>query len=73
MSTHHKPVADDDAVFEGMIRASGVPVTDEERKNLRTAFSALTAMAAQVRKPSRSWEVRMMPNFTPKPPTQDDQ
>ena len=73
MSGNRKPLADDDAIFDGMVRASGVPVTDEERKNLRTAFSALMAMAAQVRKPGRSWEVRMMPNFTPKPPTQDDQ
>ena len=68
MSTDEKPIADDDAVFEGMIHASGVPVTDEERKNLRTAYSALMGLAAQVRKPGRSWEVRMMPFFAPKAP-----
>ena len=68
MSGDSKPLADDDAVFDGMVRASGVPITDTERQNLRTAFSALMGMAAQVRKPGRSWEVRMMPNFTPKPP-----
>ena len=72
MSTDNKPVAtsiaDDDAVFDAMVRASGVPVTDQEKENLRTAYSALMGMAAQVRTPGRSWEVRMMPNFTPKPP-----
>jgi hypothetical protein len=73
MSGDGKPLTDDDAIFDGMVRASGVPVTDEERKNLRTAYSALMGMAAQVRKPGRSWEVRMMPNFTPKPPKADDQ
>jgi hypothetical protein len=72
MSGDKKPVADEDAIFEGMVRASGVPVTDRERKNLRTAYSALMGMAAQVRKSGRSWEVRMMPNFTPKPPGADD-
>lgn len=64
--------ADDDAVFEAMIRASGVPVTDEEKKNLRTAYAALMAMAASVRKPGRGWEVRMMPQFTPAPPRAKD-
>ena len=77
MSTDEKPpatpIADDDAIFEGMVRASGVPVTDVEKQNLRTAYSALMGMAAKVRKPGRSWEVRMMPNFTPKPPRADDQ
>ena len=73
MSGDDKPVADDDTVFEGMILASGVPVSDTEKKNLRTAYSALMAMAAQVRKPGRSWETRMMPNFTPKPPKAVDQ
>ncbi len=72
MSTDDKPLADDDAVFEGMIRASGVPVSDEEKQNLRTAYSALMGMAAKVRKPGRSWEVRMMPSFTPKPPKTAD-
>jgi hypothetical protein len=72
MSSDDKPVADDDAVFEGMIRASGVPVSAAEKKNLRTAYSALIGMAAKARKPGRSWEVRMMPNFTPKPPVADD-
>ena len=73
MNTDKKPLADDDAVFEGMIRVSGVPVTDEEQKNLRTAYSALMGMAAKVRKKGRSWEVRMMPNCTPKPPTTTDE
>ena len=72
MSSDDKPIADDDRIFDGMVRASCVPVTDEEKKNLRTAYSALMRMAAQVRKPGRSWEIRMMPNFTPKPPTTDD-
>ena len=69
MSTDNTPRTDDDAVFEGMVRASGVPVTEAEKKNLRTAYSALMGMAAKVRKPGRSWAIRMMPNFTPKPPT----
>lgn len=63
--------ADDDAVFEGMIRASGVPVSEEEKRNLRTAYAALREMAARVRNPGRSWETRMMPFFTPKPPGTD--
>ena len=71
MSDDQKPLADDDTVFEGMVRASGVPVSETEKKNLRTAYSALMGLAAKVRKPGRSWEVRMMPNFTPKPPKPD--
>ena len=59
---------DNDAVFDAMVRASGVPVSDTEKKNLRVAYSALMGLAAKVRKPGRSWETRMMPNFTPKPP-----
>ena len=72
MSGTGNPPADDDAVFEGMIRASGVPVTDEEKKNLRSAYASLMEMAARVRKPGRSWEVRMMPQFTPAPPAAND-
>ena len=72
MNSTDNSATDDDAVFEAMIRASGVPVTDEEKKNLRTAYAALMGMAAQVRKPGRSWEVRMMPNYTPEPPAPDD-
>ena len=81
MSTDEKPLAtptatptaDDDAIFESLVSASGVPVTDVEKQNLRTAYSALMGMAAKVRKPGRSWEIRMMPNFTPKPPVAGNQ
>ena len=71
MAVSDKPQADDDTVFEAMVQASGVPVTDAERQNLRTAYSALMTMAAQVRKPGRSWDVRMMPSATPRPPKAD--
>lgn len=71
MAAGGKPQPDDDAVFEGMVQASGVPVTDAEKKHLRTAYSALMGMAARVRRPGRSWEVRMMPSATPKPPEAD--
>lgn len=73
MSTDDKPLADDDATFDGMIQASGVPMSDTEKKNLRTAYSALMEMAAKVRTPGRRWETRMMPNFTPTPPKLDGQ
>ena len=60
----------EDALFEAMIAASGVPVSDEEMADLRKAYGALMALSARTRRPDRdrSWEVRMLPHYTPAPP-----
>ena len=68
MTSDKKPLADDDVMFEGLIRASGVPVSDQEKQDLRKAYSSLMGLAARTRKPGRSWDVRMLPVFSPKPP-----
>lgn len=60
--------ADNDALFEGLVAASRVPLSAEEKKNLRTAFSSLMDLAAQTRKSGRQWETRPLPFFVPKPP-----
>ena len=64
--------ADNESLFEGLVEASGVPVSDEEKKNLRTAFSSLMDLAARTRKPGRKWETRPLPFFVPKPPKAED-
>ena len=68
MAVDKKPAADEDAIFEGLIRASGVPVSDQEKKDLRKAYSSLMGLATRTRKPDRSWDVRMLPVYSPKPP-----
>ena len=68
MASDKKPIADDDVMFEGLIRASGVPVSNQEKQNLRKAYSSLMGLAARTRKPGRSWDVRMLPVLSPKPP-----
>lgn len=67
--------SDRDAVFEGLIAASGVPVTDAERARLRTAFDTLETLAERVRDPMRDWRVKPMPSFaaTPRPGQGDTQ
>ncbi|MBK19098.1 MAG: hypothetical protein CMM52_09730 [Rhodospirillaceae bacterium] len=72
MASDENPVADDDGMFEGLIRASGVPVSEEEKQNLRKAYASLMGLAAKTRKPGRSWDVRMLPIFMPKPPKGQD-
>jgi hypothetical protein len=64
--------ADNDALFDGLVAASRVPLSDDEKKNLRMAFSSLMDLAAQTRKPGRQWETRPLPSFTPKPPRDGD-
>ena len=68
MAVDKKPAEDDDVIFEGLIRASGVPVSDQEKKDLRKAYSSLMGLAAKTRKPDRSWDSRMLPVYSPKPP-----
>ena len=63
--------ADNDALFEGLVAASKVPVSAEERKNLRAAFSSLMDLAAKTRKPGRHWETRPLPYYAPKAPEKD--
>ncbi len=58
----------EDDLFEALIAASGVPVGDEEKADLRTAYRSLTDLARRTRRPGRSWEVRMLPHFVPPPP-----
>ena len=66
MTPHDDPPADEDLAFEALVRASKVPIGEAEKQELRRAYSALAALAARVRKPGRSWEVRMLPYFCPK-------
>lgn len=64
--------ADNDALFEGLVAASRVPVSNEEKKNLRAAFSSLMDLAARTRKPGRRWETRPLPFYSPKPTADND-
>ncbi|MBT5051454.1 MAG: hypothetical protein HOK30_11200 [Rhodospirillaceae bacterium] len=64
--------ANNDTLFEGLVAASRVPLSAEEKKNLRAAFSSLMDLAAQTRKPGRPWETRPLPYYTPAPPKGDD-
>ena len=61
-----------DAAFDGLMAASGVPVTDEERARLRTAFDTLEALAMRVRDPMRDWRVKPMPSFAATPRAADE-
>ena len=68
MASDEKLIADDDVIFEGLIRTSGVPVSNQEKQDLRKAYSSLMGLAAKTRKPGRSWDVRMLSVYSPKPP-----
>ena len=74
MATEEKPGSDNDALFEGMIEASGVKMSAEEKQKLRAAHSALMVLAerARPRQKPNSWEVRMAPFFAPKSPPAHD-
>lgn len=63
-------IADNDALFDGMVEAAGVNISPEEKENLRTAHKALKILAERARphRKERSWEVRMAPFYTPKIP-----
>lgn len=64
-------MADQDAMFEALIDASGVPVSEEEKEDLRKTYGALMKLAGRTRRPGRSWEVRTLPHFTPPAPSDD--
>lgn len=59
---------DNEALFEGLVAASRVPLSAEEKTNLRTAFSSLMDLARRTRKPGRKWDTRPLPYYVPKPP-----
>ena len=64
-------MADQDAMFEALIEASGVPVSDDEKADLRNTYTTLMKLAERTRRPGRSWEVRTLPHFTPPAPADD--
>ena len=58
----------EDQMFEALIAASGVPVQDDEKAELRKAYASLMQLAQRTRVSGRSWEVRTLPHFVPTPP-----
>ena len=58
----------EDQMFEALIAASGVPVQDDEKADLRKAYASLMKLAKRTRLPGRNWEVRTLPHFVPTPP-----
>ncbi len=58
----------EDEMFEALIEASGVPVRDDEKADLRKAYGSLMRLARRTRRPGRDWEVRTLPHFVPPPP-----
>ena len=64
-------MTDRDAMFEALIDASGVPVSDDEKADLRATYATLMKLAARTRRKGRSWEVRTLPHFTPPAPADD--
>ena len=55
----------DDKMFEALIAASGVPVQDDEKSDLRKAYGSLMQLAQLTRFTGRNWEVRTLPHFVP--------
>ncbi len=55
----------EDDMFEALITASGVPVQDDERADLRKAYGSLMNLARLTRLPGRNWEVRTLPQYVP--------
>jgi hypothetical protein len=55
----------EDEMFEALIKASGVPVQEDEKADLRKAYGSLMRLAEKTRIPGRSWEVRTLPHFVP--------
>ena len=56
-----------DKDFEGLLVASGVPVSDAERSELRRAYETLCKLADRVRNPERDWTAKPMPSFASSP------
>ena len=61
-----------DAAFEGLLSASGVPVSDAERAELRRAYDTLCDLADRVRRPGRDWTAKPMPSFAAMPRQGED-
>jgi hypothetical protein len=55
----------EDEMFEALIKASGVPVKEDEKADLRKAYGLLMKLAQRTRVPGRSWEVRTLPHYVP--------
>ncbi|MGB0632521.1 MAG: hypothetical protein ACPGRZ_17665 [Alphaproteobacteria bacterium] len=60
-------MSDREKEFEGLLAASGVPVSDAERAELRKAYDTLCDLADRVRTPGRNWTVKPMPSFAATP------
>lgn len=58
---------DRDSEFDGLLAASGVPVSADERAELRKAYDTLCDLAERVRTPGREWTVKPMPSFAATP------
>ena len=56
-----------DDEFAGLLAASGVPVSDDERAELRKAYDTLCDLADRVRTPGRDWTAKPMPSFAATP------
>tara|TARA_B100001248_G_scaffold234685_1_gene196950 strand:+ start:439 stop:642 length:204 start_codon:yes stop_codon:yes gene_type:complete len=56
-----------DKDFAGLLVASGVPVSDAERSELRRAYETLCNLADRVRNPERDWTTKPMPSFASTP------
>ena len=61
----------EDELFEALIAASGVPVREDEKADLRKAYGALMTLARRTRRPGRTWEVGTLPRFVPGPPGEE--
>ena len=72
MEKENLPLNDDDLIFEGLIRASGVPVSKDEKIALRKAYSTLVKLSEMTRKTGRNWEMGMLPVYIPKPPKEEN-
>jgi len=64
--------ANSEQLFNSLVDAAGVPISDKERTNLRLAYATLMELAARTRKQGRQWEVRPLPFFVPKLPAAQD-
>lgn len=56
---------DRDAAFDGLYRASGVTLSDEERDNLRRAYDTLSSFAERMRA-TRGYGDRPLSLFVPR-------
>ena len=61
----------EDASFEALVNAAGVPLSEEEKRDLRKAYAVLAGLAHRARRPGRTWEVRMLPFWSPPAPGDD--